>query len=243
LKINEVTKLTGVTARALHYYDVIGLLKPNGISDAGYRIYDEEALESLQQILFFKELDFSLNDIKEIITNPDYDKTEALQKHKELLIQKKNRLDRLITLVENTIKGDTNMSFKEFDMTEIETNKKKYATEAKERWGSTEAYKESEEKISSYDNQQWKALNDEGAAILKSFGENRHLAPDGEAAQELVKRWQSYITTNFYNCTKEILSGLGLMYTGDGRFTENIDQNGKGTALFMANAIAIYCAK
>ncbi|QNK39983.1 MerR family transcriptional regulator [Caproicibacter fermentans] len=242
MKINEVAKLTGVTIRALHYYDAVGLLKPNGITDTGYRIYDEETLETLQQILFFKELDFSLNDIKEIMTNPHYDKMEALQKHKELLIQKRNRLDGLIALIENTIKGDTSMSFKEFDMTEIETNKKKYAAEVKTRWGNTEAYKESEEKTSSYDEQQWKILNGEGANILKTFGENRHLAPDSEAAQVLVKRWQTYITTNFYNCTKEILSCLGLMYIGDKRFTQNIDKNGTGTAEFMANSIAIYCS-
>jgi hypothetical protein len=177
------------------------------------------------------------------MTNPHFNKTEALQKHKELLIQKRNRLDGLIALTENTIKGDTNMSFKEFDMTEIEANKKKYAAEVKERWGNTEAYKESEEKTSSYEEQQWKILNGEGANILKTFGENRHLAPDSESAQEFVKRWQTYITSNFYNCTKEILSCLGLMYIGDERFTQNIDKNGKGTAEFMANSIAIYCAK
>lgn len=177
------------------------------------------------------------------MTNPHYNKMEALQKHKELLIQKRNRLDGLIALIENTIKGDTSMSFKEFDMTEIETNKKEYAAEVKARWGNTEAYKESEEKTSSYDEQQWKILNGEGANILKTFGENRHLAPDSETAQVLVKRWQTYITINFYNCTKEILSCLGLMYIGDKRFTQNIDKNGKGTAEFMANSISIYCSK
>lgn len=146
MKINEVAKLTGITTRTLHYYDEIGLLKPSQITDAGYRLYDENNLSELQQILFFRELNFPLNEIKEIMTNSEYDKTEALKKHKELLLKKRERIDRLVTLVENTIKGDGEMSFKEFDMTEIESAKKKYAKEVKERFGNTEAYTESEEK-------------------------------------------------------------------------------------------------
>lgn len=146
MKINEVAKLTGVTVRALHYYDKIGLLKPEEITEAGYRIYSENDLETLQQILFFRELDFSLNEIKEMIQNQLYDKTEALEKQKELLMQKRARLDELITLVEGTLKGEREMSFKEFDMTEIEENKKKYAEEVKERWGTTKAYAEYENK-------------------------------------------------------------------------------------------------
>ena len=146
MKIHEVAKLTGVTVRALHYYDKIGLLKPEEITEAGYRIYSENDLETLQQILFFRELDFSLNEIKEIIQNPLYDKTEALENHKELLVQKRDRLNGLITLVENTLKGNESMSFKEFDMTEIEENKKKYADEVKKRWGTTKAYAEYEKK-------------------------------------------------------------------------------------------------
>lgn len=243
MKINEVAKLTGVTVRALHYYDEIGLLNPSEITDAGYRMYDGNALAALQQILFFRELDFSLADIKVIMTNPQYDRAEALSKQKELLLQKRNHIDGLIALVENTIKGDTDMSFKEFDITELEANRKKYAVEVKERWGNTDAYKENEKKTKCYDEQQWKALSGEGLELLKSFGENRHILPDSEQAQQLVQQWRAYITANFYNCTKEILSCLGLMYAGDNRFIENIDQNGKGTAEFIAAAIEIYCRK
>lgn len=239
MKINEVAKLTGVTVRALHYYDKIGLLKPEEITEAGYRIYSENDLETLQQILFFRELDFSLNEIKEMIQNPLYDKTEALEKQKELLMQKRARLDDLITLVEGTLKGEREMSFKEFDMTEIEENKKKYAEEVKERWGTTKAYAEYENKAVSDEEYQQKMLGMN--VLLKEFAKKRHLAPESGEVQELVEKWKDYITENFYYCTKEILSGLGLMYAADERFAKNIDKNGEGTAEFMSKAIAVFC--
>ena len=242
MKISEVAKLSGITVRTLHYYDEIGLLKPNKITEAGYRVYSNEDLETLQQILFFRELDFQLNEIKEIMMNPNYDKNKALNKHKELLIEKRERLDGLINLIDKTIKGDNNMSFKEFDNSKIEENKNKYAEEVKNRWGNTDAYKEYEKKTKSYDKNTWNTINEDMAKILKEFADNRNEDPNSDIAQELVEKWRMYITSNFYNCTKEILSGLGLMYTSDERFKKNIDQYGEGTAEFMAKAIEIYCA-
>ncbi|MEG1863001.1 MAG: MerR family transcriptional regulator [Oscillospiraceae bacterium] len=243
MKINEVAKLTGVTVRTLHYYDEIGLLSPSEITQAGYRLYHSSEIELLQQILFFRELDFSLNDIKEIMGNPNYNRANALTKHRELLLQKRNRIDDLIGLVESALKGENDMSFKQFDNSEFEDTKKKYAQEVKERWENTAAYAESEEKIMGYDQDKLKILSGEGAAILGEFGKNRDIKADSDEAQALVKKWQDYITANFYNCTKEILSCLGLMYIADERFTQNIDKNGEGTAAFMAAAIEIYCSK
>ena len=242
MKISEVAKLSGITVRTLHYYDEIGLLKPNKITEAGYRLYSNENLETLQQILFFRELDFQLNEIKEIMMNPNYDKNKALNKHKELLIEKRERLDGLINLIDKTIKGDNNMSFKEFDNSKIEENKNKYAEEVKNRWGNTDAYKEYEKKTKSYDKNSWNTINEDMAKILKEFADNRNEDPNSDIAQELVEKWRMYITSNFYNCTKEILSGLGLMYTSDERFKKNIDQYGEGTAEFMAKAIELYCS-
>lgn len=243
MKISEVAKLSGVTVRTLHYYDEIGLLKPSKTTEAGYRMYSIEDLEKLQQILFFRELDFPLNEIKEIMINPKYDKIEALNKHKELLIEKRKRIDGLVTLIDKTIKGDNNMSFKEFDNSKIEENKRKYAEEVKNRWGNTDAYKEYEKKTGSYDKNSWNTINEEMAEILKEFADNRDKDVNSDIVQSLVEKWRGYITLNFYNCTKEILSCLGLMYTGDERFKENIDKYGEGTAEFMAKAIEIYCSK
>ena len=243
MRISEVAKLTGITVRTLHYYDEVGLLKPSEITEAGYRLYSREDLEILQQILFFRELDFPLSQIKEIMNNPNYDKEEALIKQKELLIQQRQRIEGLIKLIEKRIEGDNNMSFKEFDMNEIEENKKKYAKEVKERWGTSKAYEESEKKTSSYNKEKWGDINQETSEIFKGFAELRNSDPGSEEVQELVRRWQKYITDNFYTCTNEILSGLGLMYVEDERFKENLDKNGEGTAKLMAEAIKIYCSK
>lgn len=243
MKISEVAKLSGITVRTLHYYDEIELLKPSETTEAGYRMYSSEDLERLQQILFFRELDFPLNEIKEIMLNPNYDKNEALNKHKEFLIEKRKRIDGLITLIDKTIKGDNNMSFKEFDNSKIEENKRKYAEEVKKRWGNTDAYKEYEKKTGSYDKNSWNTINEEMAEILKEFADNIDKDVNSDIVQSLVEKWRGYITLNFYNCTKEILSCLGLMYTGDERFKENIDKYGEGTAEFMAKAIEIYCSK
>jgi len=240
-KINEVAKLTGITVRTLHYYDEIGLLPPAEVTDSGYRMYDERSLETLQQILFFRELEFSLQDIRDIMNDPGYDKEEALSKHRAMLLKKRSRIDDLIQLLDERMKGEKALGFQKFDMSEIEKMKKEYAEEVKQRWGNTDAFKESVEKTANYDKKKWEFLNEEGATLLKEFGENRTLAPDSEQAQELVKKWQAYITSNFYNCTNDILKCLGLMYVEDQRFTENIDKNGAGTAEFMSKAITYYC--
>lgn len=241
LKINDVAKLTGVTVRTLHYYDQIGLLKPSEITDAGYRLYNEEEIMTLQQILFFRELDFPLSEIKEIINNPSYSKSRALLKQKELLLKKRDRLDGLIQLLEKTMNGEKSMSFKEFDMSEIEKYKKEYADEVKERWGNTDAYTESKAKTGNYDKEQWRQIKEEGDKIMKEFASNMDKSPESDEVQRLVKKWQDYITERFYHCTNEILAGLGAMYVADERFTKNIDKNGEGTAEFMAKAIKAYC--
>lgn len=243
MKINEVAKLTGITVRTLHYYDQIGLLHPSETTEAGYRIYNQDALDKLQQILFFRELEFPLSHIKEIVSSQCYDRQETLTKHRELLLQKRKRLDALIGMIDTALGEEQCIDFQAYDMTGLNKMKEKYAAEVRERWGETEAYRESEQKTAGYDDLQWDMLKGEGAEILKAFGQNRHLKPESKEAQELVKRWQAYITDNFYHCTDEILSCLGLMYVGDERFTENIDRNGKGTAEFMSKSIEYFCTK
>lgn len=241
MKINEVAKLTGTTVRTLHYYDEIGLLKPNQSTDKGYRVYDVDNLNTLQQILFFKELNFSLDDIKAIMSNPNYDKNEALIKQKSLLIEKKERLNALILLIDQTLKGDSDMNFKAFDQSEIEKHKKAYAQEAKEKWGKTSAYLESQPRTSGYSPQDWEKIQEEAQTIFSKFASCLECSPDSENVQSLVKEWQGYISKYYYTCSKEILAGLGEMYRHDERFTQNIDRVGKGTAAFMSDAIDVYC--
>ena len=240
MKVSDVAKRTGVTVRTLHYYDEIGLLPPSEVTSSGCRVYSDADLEVLQQILFFRELDFPLEDIRAILRNPAHEKETALRNQKALLVRERDRLDSLIALVDKRLKGEQDMSFQQFDTTEIENAKQQYAAEARARWGSTAAYAEYEKRSASGHAVPQEVLDGEGAAILNAFGRHRTLPPDSAQAQTLVKKWQAYITDNYYNCTKEILSCLGQMYVGDERFTQHIDQYGTGTAAFMAAAIEAY---
>lgn len=149
--VKQVSDLTGISVRTLHYYDEIGLLKPSKITGAKYRLYDNEALEVLQQILFFKELEFPLKEVKEIMANPHFDKIHALEKHKKLLILKRKRLDDLIELVNKTLKGENTVSFKEFDMSAyfnaLEDFKEYHTDEIIKYWHSVDEFEKMTEKM------------------------------------------------------------------------------------------------
>lgn len=242
MKIHEVAAISGVTVRTLQYYDQIGLLIPSEVTEAGYRIYHEEDLDRLQQILFFRELEFPLKEIKDIMNNPNYDRLEALRKQKIMLLEKRSRMDRLIRLVEEKLGGQQDMSFKEFSMESIENQKKQYAEEVRNRWGASDAYAEYEKKTKKYSKEDWNSILQVSDSIMGEFAKYRDLLPEDERVQELVARWQDFITSHYYECTKEILAGLGKMYVCDNRFRENIDKHGEGTAELMSKAIEIYCA-
>ncbi len=242
MHIKEFAKLTGVSIRTLHYYDEIGLLKPAFVDEQnGYRDYDEKSLERMIEILFYRELDFPLKSIAKILSSPDYDKSEAIRKQKELLTLKKERLEKLISALDKAEKGE--MPMNTFHNNEYETARKQYADEAKQRWGSTDAYKESEKKTSGYSDDKWSDVNEGLNAVFAEFSAalNNGATPESETAQLLVKKLQAYITDNFYTCTPEILAGLGQMYVADERFKSNIDKNGSGTAEFVSQAIEFYC--
>lgn len=242
MKINDVAKLTGVTVRTLHYYDEIGLLAPSEITDAGYRLYDDSCLEKLSQIMFFKELDFSLTDIKTILTSPSFDAKKALINQKDLLIKKKERLDGLIELVDRILSGGIKMSFKEFDSSAVDDARKKYAKEALEKYGSTQSYKQYKEKSAGYTNEKWNDINNGYIKVFKEFADNMNSPADSKKTQSLVKKWQDFITENMYECTDEILASLGKMYISDERFKQNIDSIKPGLADYISKAIEIYVA-
>lgn len=245
MQTKEFAKLTGVSVRTLHFYDEIGLLKPSHVDEqTGYRFYDERSLERMQEILFYRELDFPLKDIAKILTSPDYDKQKALKEQRHLLTLKKERLERLITALECAVKGDDTMNIQVFDNSEFEAAREEYAREARERWGSTDAYRESAEKTADYTKDKWVALQKEMDDLLEAFAacKNRGAAALDASAQKLVEQWQAFITEHYYICTKEILAGLGQMYVADERFRKNMDRHGEGTAAFMSEAIAVYCA-
>ena len=241
MTVHEVSKLTGVSIRALQYYDKIGLLKPTGYTQSGYRLYDDTALEKLQQILLFRELEFPLKEIKEIISGADFNKEKALEQQITLLTMKKEHLENLIGLArEIRYKGEQTMDFSAFDTSKID----EYTRRAKEQWGNTAEYKESEEKAKGRTKEEEKDMMVQFMQIFTEFGAIKDQAPDGAEAQSQVKKLQDYITEHFYQCSDEILSGLGQMYAADGEFKENIDRaGGEGTAVFVSDAIRCFCGK
>ena len=254
ITVNEVSKLTGVSIRTLQYYDKIGLLHPAEYTGAGYRLYDDAALETLQQILLFRELEFPLKDIKKIVGSPDFDRSKALAQQIELLTLKKEHLENLIDLAKGLkLRGVRHLKFDAFDTRKID----EYAAQAKASWGTTPAYKEFEEKSKGRTQEDDQNIAQGLMDIFAEFGAIRGAEagtlkgaeldavksadPASAEAQALVKKLQDYITQHFYNCTNEILSGLGKMYAGGGDFTKNIDSyGGEGTAEFVHQAIEVY---
>ncbi|MDE5963771.1 MAG: MerR family transcriptional regulator [Eubacterium sp.] len=228
--VKEISRLTGISVRTLHYYDEINLLKPTKITAAGYRLYDDTALERLHRILLFRELKFPLKEIKTILDNPDFDAKSALKEQIALLEMQKNRLDEIINSAREILtKGAENMNFSVFDKTEIES----YANEAKQKWGHTDAYKEYEQKHSDF-----AETADEFMQFFAEIGKLKHLPSDSKEVQALIRKLQNFITENYYTCTDEILKQLGQMYVADERFKNNIDKaGGAGTAEFVAKVI------
>jgi DNA-binding transcriptional MerR regulator len=246
-KVKEVADMAGVSVRTLHHYDQIGLLQPEAVTPAGYRLYTDKNLERLQQILFFKEIGFTLQEIKSMLDSPGFDRTQALRAHRELLLAKKKRLEEIIRTVEKTlssIEGGIDMDkeemFDAFDMSEIKKHQEKYAEEARRMYGK-EIVEETEKRTSAYTENDW-------AAIMARWGEIYHKiiavmdrGPADPQVQEAVGELRQHITDNFYTCTLEIFRGLGDLYVEDERFTANIDKYKEGLSKFLREAMHIYC--
>ncbi len=245
-KINEVSKLTGVSIRMLHHYDKIKLLEPSKRTDSNYRMYNDDDIARLYQILLFKELEFPLQEIKQILDDKDFNREEALKVQRNLIFEKKKRLERILESIDDTIEnlGGETMSknnFKAFGYEDVKKHQEKYKEETEKRYGKSDAYRESQGKTSKYSKNDWENIMQEAGAIYEELYKLMDKDPSDEKVQELIQKWRNHITTNFYNCTIEIFRGLALMYVGDERFTKNIDKYGEGLAKFMSDAMNIYC--
>ncbi len=241
MTVHEVSRLAGVSIRTLQYYDRIGLLRPAGYTDAGYRLYDDEQLERLQCILLFRELEFPLKDIMAIMDSPDFDRSKALEQQIELLRLKKEHIENLMNFALGIkLTGVKHMDFKAFDRSKLD----EYSRQAKELYGNTPEYRQMQEKMKNRSKEEDNLLADRFMLLFKEAGTIKDSDPASPEAQDLVKRIQDFITENMYTCTTRILRGLGKMYSGGGDFTQNIDEyGGAGTADFVDRAIRIYCDK
>ena len=236
--VKEVRELTGISARALHHYDAIGLLKPTDVTEAGYRLYDDAALDRLYMILVFRELGLSLGEIGSILDALDYDRNQALEQQITRMQERIEKSQNRITFARGILTtGVKYMDFEGFDAKKLD----EYSQQAKTLYGKTEAYQEFTQKSKGRSRQQENALGEQVMDFFAQLGKMRPCAPDSAEAQNWAKELQDFFTAHYYTCTPQILKGLGEIYAGGGSMTENIDRlGGAGTGAFAKEVIGVY---
>lgn len=237
--VKKLAHAAGVSVRTLHHYDAIGLLSPAGIENNGYRYYGEEELLRLQQIMFFRELEFPLSKIKQILGAPDFNNLEALESHRAVLLKQKTRLSALIKTIDitiiNTKKGVTmnaNDMYDGFTKAQMEA----YQKEAEERWGNTDAYKQSVARTKTWSKTKRKAVLEEGQNIEVKLARLIDREVSDPQVQELVATHRANIA-HFYDVTDEIYRGLAEMYVADPRFAKHYNDVKAGLADFLSQAM------
>lgn len=245
MTVGELSRISGVTVRTLHHYDEIGLVTPSQRTSAGYRLYSDEDVLRLQQVLVFRELGMSLPEIAGVLDDAtSANRAELLRRHRAALADKRGKLDAMLAAVDHAIsvleKGTEEMTAQDFQKMFDGFDPADHEREAEERWGQTEAYADSQRRVKGYGKAEWEQIRKEAAAINARFVEllREGAAPADPRVQAAVEDHRAHISRWFYECTKEIHRGLGQMYVADPRFTRNIDRAGAGLAQFMSDAIA-----
>jgi MerR family transcriptional regulator, thiopeptide resistance regulator len=239
--VGKVADLSGVTIRTLHHYDEIGLLSPGGRSVAGYRIYEDSDLERLQRILFYRELGFTLDEISTIVDDPRTDALGHLRRQRGLLTGRIDRLRSMVDAIDYEMEARTmDIPLTPEERLEVfgEFRPEDYAEEAEQRWGDTEAYWESQRRVSSYNKDDWQQLKAEEEEIRARLAAafEAGLAPDSEEAMAAAEAHRQHISRWFYECSYEIHRGLTEMYVSDERFRSNYDTKSPGLAAFIRDA-------
>lgn len=242
MNINQVAKISGVSVRTLHHYDNISLLSPERNRDNAYREYSTADMDRLQQILFFKECGFKLDQIQKLLGSLSFDRGKALELQKKYLLHEKSRIDKMLKTLENTqraLKGEINMTNKDkFEGFDFSHNP--YEEEARNLWGD-EAVTKSKVKLDSYSEAEKSDVAGQMDGLFRELAALRHEAPSSKSAQEATARLYCYFNDNFGSqYTPEVFASLGRMYVEDGRFTKNIDKFGSGLAAFLKEAMEIY---
>jgi len=239
--IGQLADKTGLTVRALHHYDRIGLLRPVQVTEAGYRLYDEEALLLARQIVLLKELDFSLFDIRTILHAPGADREEALRRQIDLLKLRRAGIERIIALAEGILKGEEQMDWQNRKDGEYRAAKDGYRAEAEARWGHMEEFQESRRREKAYGPAEWKTIQGEMEDIFRAFASLAGREdPASDAAAALTERWRGHVDRCFYPCDRKRLAGLADLYEADDRFAAYLDRFGEGNARFIIAAFRAY---
>ena len=239
MTVAQMSKRTGISVRTLHHYDQIGLLKPTEVTDAGYRLYDDTALDKLYMILVYRELGLSLNEIGSILDAPDYDRNRVLEHQIQMMQERVEKLQNRISFARGMLTlGVKYMDFEGFDPKKLD----EYSQQAKVLYGKTDAYKEFQQKSKNRTAEQEKDLNAQVMDFFARLGKMRPCAPDSEAAQNWAKELQAFFTEHFYTCTPQILKSLAESYACCGSMTGNIDKvGGESTGTFARLVIDEYC--
>jgi DNA-binding transcriptional MerR regulator len=238
--VGEVAELTGVTVRTLHHYDELGLLLPSDRSEAGYRLYSYEDLARLQEILIWRALGFALSEIQALLDDPAHDRRTALERQRKLVGRELQRLGGLAVAIDAAIAAESHRTrMKETSMFEG-FDPALYQDETRERWGHTDAYRESARRARGYGEADWAAIRRESEEIVGRLASlMRAGAPaDSEDARALAEGHREHISRWFYPCTLQMHRGLGEMYVADERFARVYDQEAPGLAQYFHDAIA-----
>ncbi|MBA2274355.1 MAG: MerR family transcriptional regulator [Actinobacteria bacterium] len=240
--VGEVAGLAGVTVRTLHHYDEIGLLSPGDRTVGGYRRYDEADLERLEQVLFYRELGFPLEEIATILVGSTHPSSHLRLQHR-LLRHRIARLQEMVGLIEKEMEAkQMGISLTPEERFEIfgDFVPEDYDQEAEERWGDTDAYKQSHRRVAAYTKEDWVQLGAEGSEIEQKLAAALRdgVAANSGKAMELAEEHRQHITRWFYDCGYDIHRGLGQMYVGDPRFAAHYESVAPGLARFVSEAIA-----
>ena len=247
MTVGEVAELANVTVRTLHHYDHLGLVVPSARTDAGYRLYDDGDLERLQQVLFYRELGFGLDDIRDLMADAAFDRGDALREQRELLASEVERLRRMVSAVDAAIEAhETGTTMDQASMFEVfGEQQREWQREAEERWSDTDAWQQSRQRTSGYTKQDWEEVKAESEAIMQRIAEVHRSGAraDSEAAMDAVEAHRRQISERFYDCPPAMQVELGEMYVQDPRFRATYEDLSEGLAEWVRDAIAANAAR
>jgi DNA-binding transcriptional MerR regulator len=248
MTVNRVAKMSGVSVRTLHHYDQIGLLSPERRSPSGYRLYGEGELLKLQQILFYRELEMPLEGIKAALDRPDFDPIAALSRHRALLERKADRISRLLSTIDKTLAllgGEkTMLSTEELYEGFPKEQAERWEREAKENWGTTEAYAQSRKRVGKMTKDQFAKVKEDGRKIEIEIAETfrKGLAPGSKETRLLIAKKVEHLR-NFYEPNPEIVKGLGAMYEEHPEFRAFYEKLAEGLAAYLREAMRIFAVE
>ncbi len=233
--VSDVARLAGVTVRTLHHYDAIGLLVPCGRSEAGYRLYSHEDLVWLQEILAWRRLGFPLTRVGELMNNPDHDRRGALSEQRRLVGEQVEQLQAMSRALDGALAAHDHGTHQKEDTMFAGLAADQYVEEARERWGETDAFAESQQRTAAYGETEWRTIRREAEVISHEF-EALHAArmdAGDEQARAVAERHREHISRWFYDCSPELHGGLGDMYVADARFARNWNERSDGLACYV----------